>query len=245
MCSLGYLWCEYERQSPGYSSHLCEKHRREFELEIERLARQIIKGVNGMKVHTCSKTNKDNPYMSIWNMNYTHKDKNKDWVFVSRRESPQPVTGQIKVPDAVLIAAIIDNKLVVTKELRPPLGGYLYSLPAGTVEKGETAEEVVRRELQEETGLVVDGIDKVSPILYSSAGFTDESIQIFFVTCHGTITNEFQEEYEDIETMLLDKDEITDLLDSKGKFENVMIGARSWPVFAMYRTIQAMYEEEE
>ena len=43
MCSLGYLWCEYERQSPGYSAHLCTVHRNKLEAEIERLRCQELK----------------------------------------------------------------------------------------------------------------------------------------------------------------------------------------------------------
>ena len=55
---------------------------------------------------------------------------------------------------------LIDGKIVLVKRRYEPLAGQ-WSLPGGTLELGETLEAGVAREMQEETGLVVE----VGPVI--------------------------------------------------------------------------------
>lgn len=66
----------------------------------------------------------------------------------SRRYPPRPVLG-------VGGLVIDDGAILLVQRGQEPLKGY-WSLPGGGVETGERLEEAIRREMLEETGLVVD-----------------------------------------------------------------------------------------
>ena len=58
--------------------------------------------------------------------------------------------------DLTVDAIILYNKkIVLIKRKNPPYENY-YALPGGFVEKGETVEQALKREVKEETGLDVD-----------------------------------------------------------------------------------------
>jgi len=58
---------------------------------------------------------------------------------------------------AVSAAILRDGKVLVVRRARNPAGG-LYSLPGGVVEAGETLVEALRREIAEETSMVVEPV---------------------------------------------------------------------------------------
>ena len=152
----------------------------------------------------------------------------RSWMVTTRRQTPKCVTGRFEKPDAVVIVALHRhrNKLVVNRERRVALGGDEYGFPAGLVDAGETVEDAVRRELQEETGLALTRVLKVGPPVYSSAGMTDESVSMVFVECEGEITTSANEGSEQIEPMLLSKEEVARLVrDPSKKFD-----AKAWLV---------------
>ncbi|MEM0217649.1 MAG: NUDIX hydrolase [Candidatus Nezhaarchaeales archaeon] len=55
--------------------------------------------------------------------------------------------------DGVVVRSV--GSIVLVRRRRPPYEGY-WALPGGFVEYGETVEEAVKREVEEETGLIVD-----------------------------------------------------------------------------------------
>ena len=92
------------------------------------------------------------------------------------------------LPDAVTCVVILrikdeEPKLLLTKEYRYPTGRFLISPPAGLLdpEDASVASPILataKREILEETGLVVgegDSLSVISPLLFSSPGMTDES----------------------------------------------------------------------
>ena len=50
------------------------------------------------------------------------------------------------------------DRVVLIRQFRYPLGGYVYELPAGLVDPGENYHTAAIRELKEETGLKLEPI---------------------------------------------------------------------------------------
>ena len=133
---------------------------------------------------------------------YNKECKLSKWTFAQRNNNRQ----------AVMIIAYVDGKLAVTKEYRVPIADYEWSFPAGLIDDGESPEMAAKRELKEETGLELIEIIHRSPFMYNSAGITDEQICIIYCHAKGQVTNEFQEEGEDIETFLMTEAEVNEIL---------------------------------
>ena len=74
----------------------------------------------------------------------------------------------------------------------------IYEIPAGKLEKGENPDLTIIRELAEEIGVVPKKIEKVG-IMYSSPGFTNEIIHLYFVNeFEFTKTNPDEDEFLEI-----------------------------------------------
>jgi ADP-ribose pyrophosphatase YjhB (NUDIX family) len=58
---------------------------------------------------------------------------------------------------AVSAAILRDGKVLVVRRARAPANG-VFSLPGGVVEAGETLAEAVKREVEEETALIIDPV---------------------------------------------------------------------------------------
>jgi 8-oxo-dGTP pyrophosphatase MutT (NUDIX family) len=52
----------------------------------------------------------------------------------------------------VIVPLTDENQILLTKQFRPPVHGYVIEFPAGLNDKGDTLEDAARRELLEETG---------------------------------------------------------------------------------------------
>ncbi len=130
----------------------------------------------------------DLKWLNMFEVAYVDENgRSRSWQIASRSKAPKCITGKYNMPDAVVIVPFhtAENKVVVTREYRVPLADYEYGFPAGLIDPGETIEQTSRRELQEETGLIVTRFLKISPPLYSSAGMTDESVVMVYVECDG------------------------------------------------------------
>jgi ADP-ribose pyrophosphatase len=152
----------------------------------------------------------------------------KNWHMVTRREPPKCITGELQRPDAAIIVPYHrrEDKLVVIKEFRVPVGGYQYGFPAGLLDPGEDLATAAGRELHEETGLDLVRICRHSPAVFSSAGITDEAIAMVFAEVEGTPGTQWNEDSEDIEVFLMDRDGVRDLL----RRCDIVFGARAWLV---------------
>ncbi len=79
---------------------------------------------------------------------------------------------------AVILAIVPDGRLVFVRQYRYAVGGFLWELPAGHIDPGESAEETARRELVEETGYYPHQLEKLLEF-YPAPGFTDELMYLF------------------------------------------------------------------
>ena len=162
-------------------------------------------------------------FLSLYNANYTNKSGNeKTWTIATRKDKKtleeQFFNGKEDKVDAVVILAYHKDKkkLVAIRQFRIPLNNYVYELPAGLIDNNDDIIPTVKRELKEETGLDLEEVieDKIGQKLYLSPGMTDESVSLVYCTCSGKISNENLEEDEDIETILLSKDDAIKILNS-------------------------------
>ena len=177
------------------------------------------------------KTLAETKYLSLYSADYINKKGNlKNWTIASRKNletiENKFFTNEEDEIDAVVIIAthVEENKLVVIRQFRVPINDYLIELPAGLVDGNEGFEEAVKRELKEETGLDLISIDKeaTKEKVYVSAGMTDESVALVKCSCTGTVSKENLEEDEDIEVVMLTKEEAKKLINSN---ENIDVKA--------------------
>ena len=86
-----------------------------------------------------------------------------------------------------------------------------YEESKASLHNNELVFEVVEG-IFEETGLTLTKSLQQSPAIFSSSGLTDESISLLFVECEGMPTNSFNESSEDIEVIMLSRDQASDIL---------------------------------
>ena len=117
----------------------------------------------------------------------------------------------INHPGAVIIAPFLDkNTVVMMRQFRPALNKYIYELPAGTLDPGESTAVCARRELLEETGLKAKKLTKLGSI-YPVPGYSTEIIHIFKAE-RLTMTMAQPEEYEVIKTLPMTKPQVRRLM---------------------------------
>lgn len=79
------------------------------------------------------------------------------------------------------ISKISPPRIVLVSQYRPPLASICLELPAGLIDKGETAEIAAFRELFEETGLTSHRLISLSPVCCSDPGMTNTNMQLAVV----------------------------------------------------------------
>ena len=161
-------------------------------------------------------------FISLYNVKYLNKNnKEKNWTVASRKKKEVLegiyLQNEKDKVDAVIICAYHkeSEKLVIIKEFRVPINKYIYELPAGLVDSDdENFESAVIRELKEETGLDVTEIKKDLSCnqVYLSPGMTDESAAFVYCICEGEISSEFLDDDEDIEAVLVSKEEAKEII---------------------------------
>ncbi|KYH34336.1 ADP-ribose pyrophosphatase [Clostridium tepidiprofundi DSM 19306] len=167
-------------------------------------------------------------YLKLYNAEYINKNgETRNWAIASRKDldtvKNKFFNGAEDDIDAVIIVAthVEQNKIVIIRQFRVPINDYVYELPAGLVDSGEDFITTVKRELKEETGLDLIQIDyeKSKTKAYVSTGMTDECISLIYCTCKGNISQKYLEADEDIEAMLLSKEEAIELINSGKKID--------------------------
>ncbi len=85
----------------------------------------------------------------------------------------------IRHPGSIAVVPLLEDHAVVMElQYRHPVGEYLYEIPAGTLEPGESPLDCARRELIEETGFRAQEFIKLGKIHILPA-YSDEEIHVF------------------------------------------------------------------
>ena len=100
-----------------------------------------------------------------------------------RKESGAVTTREIieHAPCIAVIPLDENDNVVFVRQFRRATMRALLEIPAGGMEPGETPEEAVTREMQEEIAMKPDTLVRLGGV-YSSPGFTDEYLHLFLAT---------------------------------------------------------------
>jgi ADP-ribose pyrophosphatase len=79
---------------------------------------------------------------------------------------------------SVVVPFLTESEIILIRQFRAPLGGYILELPAGVVDKGEKPEDTARRELVEETGYYPRKLIKLTTV-YPVPGYSTEIMHIY------------------------------------------------------------------
>lgn len=128
---------------------------------------------------------------------------------------------------AVMMAVDERNRVLLVRQYRLPANKYLWELPAGRLDEGETPLQAARRELMEETGYRARKWDRLASF-WPSPGYVSEKMTIFLATelKEGEAT---PMEDERIETRWFTRKELGEMIDD-GKIQDgkTIIGFLTW-----------------
>ncbi len=195
----------------------------------------------------CVESVVDKKFLRVFDLKYAE---GKHYFDATRRELDRLVAPmdeaefKAMTPDAVSCVVIVElpgkePQLLFSYEYRYPAGRFLLSVPAGLMdpedqEKENPLIETAKREIYEETGIVVDEnrdeIFVINKLLFSSPGMTDESNGLVCVKLHldnldmldqtGAVGQEFFDGFE-----LVSEEKARELIragiDDKGHYYSV------------------------
>lgn len=163
----------------------------------------------------------ENPFLNFYDLETENKVGREGHYYVASRAKTEEElkirTGK-NTPDGVVIYSLYGEKrdrVVLIRQYRYPVGGYVYELPAGLVDPGENYHEAAMRELKEETGLTLEPIEAdeiYEKPYFTTVGMTDESCATVYGYASGTISEKYQEDSEEIQVILADREEVRRIL---------------------------------
>lgn len=163
----------------------------------------------------------DNPFLNMYDV--TARKRTGEvfhYYFASRGEGPDmKCHTRNNHPEGVMIYAVCrqePEKIVLVKQYRYPINDFVYEMPAGLVDPGESLEKTAVREFFEETGMKLilyeGGEEALRNPFYTTVGLTDESVSILYGYAEGIPNAQNLEASEDMEVVIADKEEAKRIL---------------------------------
>jgi len=159
----------------------------------------------------------DNRFLHFYELEAIHRDGKSSPYYMASRNGD---LSQLKAvthhnrPDGVILYGVYGpekDRVVLIRQYRYPIAGFVYEFPAGLVEPGEDLLTSGVREMFEETGLQFTPVGCTDPY-FMSVGMTDESCGTVFGYCEGTPTSRNQEDSEEIQVIIADRVECRRIL---------------------------------
>lgn len=111
----------------------------------------------------------------------------------------------VRHPQSVVLVPVPEpGKVILVRQYRYPINRFIWELPAGSVDPGETVEQAARRECHEEVGQVPDTVVRLGS-MHPTPGYCDEEM-VFFRLSGFSVPDETAhvDEDEDIEVRVFD-----------------------------------------
>lgn len=162
----------------------------------------------------------DSKFISRYDVLYeTEIGTTKNYEMISRSKDITTLEKLQNIPesqysaDAVVIIMhdLSGDKVLLNKEYRMAIGGFVYNFPAGLIDQGEEARISAARELKEETGLDLIEITDVWPMSYSAVGLSNETSIVVIGKASGNFSQSTSAD-EEIEAGWFSKAEVKELL---------------------------------
>lgn len=155
--------------------------------------------------------NRDTRFLKGYTLNYTNtKGNEKLYEMVSNFDYEKPEEIGQKA-SGVVIVGFRGEELLLLREFRMGVNQFIYNMPAGHSEPGESVEECAERELREETGLHIRRICKVLPPAYAAPDLSDSSAWVVMAEVEGEF-NPQTEADEYIQPLFADRKQLEELL---------------------------------
>jgi ADP-ribose pyrophosphatase len=157
-------------------------------MPYQRMMRAQASNTNPQQCHIVSKSDhspKGFRWLSLQRIEWQGPDgRSRFWESVERQTTVKDehnVDGADAVAVVAKAAGPSDNQsMLVIKQFRPPVGGYVLELPAGLIDPGETPSQAACRELYEECGYTAT-VSSVSPVVYNDPGITNANMMLAVV----------------------------------------------------------------
>ncbi|MGH7509092.1 MAG: NUDIX hydrolase [Gemmatimonadales bacterium] len=103
---------------------------------------------------------------------------------------PDGTSGKLEMvrhPGASAVVPLLDEprsadpRITLIRQFRHAAGDFVWEIPAGRLDPGETPATCAQRELEEEIGMTADVLSRLTTI-FTTPGFTDERIHLFLAT---------------------------------------------------------------
>lgn len=127
---------------------------------------------------------------------------------VVRRAGGQRAVREVVHHPAAVCAVVLtrEGRMVFVRQFRKPVEGVVMELPAGKIDPGESPEEAIRRELEEEIGLSGATSTEEIATFYTTPGFCTERMHLFLVR-DAELGEPRPDEDETLETVRVDSRE--------------------------------------
>lgn len=117
----------------------------------------------------------------------------------------------VRHPGAVCVIPVDENgDVIMVKQFRYPFSEVLLEIPAGKLELGEDPLDAVKRELEEESGVVADKVEYIGT-MYTTVAILDEKIHMYLAT-GLTYKNAHPDEEEFLEVVKIPLKELVQMV---------------------------------
>lgn len=150
-------------------------------------------------------------YLKKYEFTYENKaGKEKKYEMVSHHtiNTPEDIGNRTS---GISMVVLQGDKLLLLREFRMGVNKEIYNLCAGMIEKDESVEDCIKRELYEETGLKLKRIIDVLPSSFAAVSISDIRTNIAIIEAEGEI-EDHSSENEQITASFYTKAECTELL---------------------------------